>query len=57
MSSVVISGISGRFPRSNDVEDFYKKLLNKESTVTDEFIKDRSSGEFLGRMNKNGLTF
>ncbi|KAI5698921.1 hypothetical protein M8J76_008538 [Diaphorina citri] len=44
MSSVVISGISGRFPRSNDVEDFYKKLLNKESTVTDEFIKDRSSG-------------
>uniref|UniRef100_A0A8D8PTU4 Fatty acid synthase n=1 Tax=Cacopsylla melanoneura TaxID=428564 RepID=A0A8D8PTU4_9HEMI len=37
MTSVVISGISGRFPASDDVEDFYRKLLNKESTVTEFF--------------------
>uniref|UniRef100_H2Y3E5 Fatty acid synthase n=1 Tax=Ciona intestinalis TaxID=7719 RepID=H2Y3E5_CIOIN len=36
MESIVISGISGRFPESENVEEFWTNLLNKVDLVTED---------------------
>lgn len=53
MTEVVISGISGRFPQSDNVEEFKKNLLNKVYLIGDP--KNRVKFKFPGLPERCGL--
>ncbi|XP_078483822.1 fatty acid synthase-like [Ciona intestinalis] len=52
MESIVISGISGRFPESENVEEFWTNLLNKVDLVTED--DRRWKPDLWGLPKRNG---
>ena len=36
MDDIVVSGISGRLPESDNLEEFWKHLINKDNLVTED---------------------
>ena len=36
MDDIVVSGISGRLPESDNLEEFWEHLINKDNLVTED---------------------